>query len=315
VRFRALGLALALAPASLPAADVALDIPPLSSLERGCDLIGWRLASLEPEDCVAAGLRPSLTATVEGMPILWRDYRSQAAHGNTQRILLIGGMHGDEFSAVSIVFQWMRRLDQDRFQPFYWRVIPVMNLDGMLRVPETRTNARGVDLNRNFPTPDWDETAIPYWERITSSDPRRYPGPAPASEPETRWLMRHIERFRPSAIISVHAPYGVLDYDGPRAPPQNIGFLRLHFLGTYPGSLGNYAGVYLGVPVITLELPHAGLMPTQPQVAKMWTDLLVYLQKNLPEGTPLRSSPLFREPWRAASPAAITLPPFTDWLP
>jgi hypothetical protein len=47
----------------------------------------------------------------------------------------------------------------------------------------------------------------------------------------------------------------------------------------------------------------------------MWTDLLLWLDQNLPEGSPLRSSPLFREPWRAAAPAALTLPPFSDWLP
>lgn len=293
------------------------DAPPLNSLEHACELIGKRLASIEVDACLNAGLRTSLTGSVQGQPILWRDYKSQAPRGNTQRILLIGAIHGDEFSSSSIVFQWMQRLEADRFQPFYWRVVPLMNPDGLLRVPETRTNASGVDLNRNFPTPGWGETAMPYWERQTNRDPRRYPGPAPLSEPETRWLARHIERFRPSAIISVHAPYGVLDYDGPHEPPQNLGFLKLHLLGTYPGSLGNYAGMYLGVPVITLELPHAGLMPPPSQVTKIWTDLLAWLEKNLPEGSPLRSSPLFSEPWRATlpSPVPAAQAPFTDWLP
>lgn len=254
---------------------------------------------------------------MEGQPILWRDYRSGSPRGNTQRILLLGGIHGDEFSSVSIVFQWMQRLSQDRFQPFYWRVVPCLNPDGLLSVPETRTNAHGVDLNRNFPTPGWNETALPFWERKTGSDPRRYPGRAPLSEPESRWLVRHIERFRPSAIVSVHAPYGVLDYDGPREPPQNLGFLKLSLLGAYPGSLGNYAGMFLGVPVITLELPHAGLMPTPAQTTRIWTDLLSWLEQALPEGSPLRPSPLFREPWRGAAtlPAAPGLPPFSDWSP
>jgi len=262
-------------------------------------------------------VRSSLTGSTEGQPLLWRDYRSAAPRGNAQRILMIGGIHGDEFSSVSIVFQWMQRLAVDRFQPFYWRVAPLVNPDGMLRVPETRTNARGVDLNRNFPTPEWEQTAQPYWVSRTGRDPRRYPGPAPQSEPETRWLMRHIERFRPHAIISVHAPFGVLDYDGPRDPPERLGFLKLHLLGTYPGSLGNYAGTYLGVPVITLELPQAGLMPSKSQVARIWTDLLVWLERNLPEGSPLRAAPLFREPWRTAlGPAQLPgVPLFSDWLP
>ena len=313
----ALRLAAALGALVVLGRAAASDFPPLASLERSCELIGKRLASLEAGQCLGAGLRTSLTGSAEGQPILWRDFRSSAARGNTQRILMLGGIHGDEFSSVSIVFQWMERLEQDRFQPFYWRVVPLFNPDGLLRVPATRTNARGVDLNRNFPTPDWDETALPYWERKTGSDPRRYPGPAPLSETETRWLVRHIERFRPQAIVSVHAPFGVLDYDGPREPPQNLGFLKLHLLGAYPGSLGNYAGVYLGVPVITLELPHAGIMPNAQQTARIWADLLTWLERNLPEGAPLKASPLFREPWRATLAPALApgVPLFSDWTP
>jgi len=252
---------------------------------------------------------------VQGQPLLWRDFGPGRPGGPPRRILLIGGIHGDEFSSVSVTFQWIGRLAADRAQPFHWRVMPLLNPDGLLRAPATRTNAHGVDLNRNFPTPQWEQTALPYWARRTGRDPRRYPGPAPQSEPETRWLLAHIERFRPHAIVSVHAPYGVLDYDGPRDPPQRLGFLRLHLLGTYPGSLGNYAGLYRGVPVITLELPHAGIMPTRVQASRLWTDLLAYLERNLPDAGPLRAGPLFREPWRAALPHALPGPPLSDWLP
>jgi hypothetical protein len=287
---------------------LAMDGPPLASVERSCELLDKRLKSVDLADCLEAGLRTSLTATVEGQPILWRDYRSASPRGNGRRILLLGGVHGDEFSSVSIVFQWMQRLATDRFQPFYWRVVPCLNPDGLLTVPETRTNARGVDLNRNFPTPDWEQTAMAYWEKRTQRDPRRYPGPAAQSEPETRWLIRHIERFRPHAIVTVHAPFGVLDYDGPREPPLQLGFLRLNLLGAYPGSLGSYAGLYLGVPVITLELPRAGLMPTPAQSARIWTDLLGWLESRLPDGPPPRAPALLlRESWRTVLPAEVPL--------
>lgn len=295
----------------------ALDAPPLASVERACELIGRRLGSVDAQECLDAGLNGSLAGTVQGQPILWRDFRSARPRGNAQRILLIGGMHGDEFSSISVVFKWMRQLADDRFQPFYWRVVPCLNPDGLLRVPETRTNASGVDLNRNFPTPDWAQTALPYWEHRTGRDPRRFPGHKPLSEPETRWLARIIERYRPHAIVSVHAPFGVLDYDGPRVPPQQLGFLKLHLLGAYPGSLGNFAGIYLGVPVITLELPHAGIMPTTSQTTRLWSDLMEWLEENLPEGSPVRPAPLFHEPWRrpvsAGLPAGVPL--FSDWTP
>src|SRR3546814_10170937 len=177
----------------------------------------------------------------------------------------------------------MNRLQNERFQPFYWRVIPCANPDGLRRQPATRMNARGVDLNRNFPTPDWKADAMAYWEQRTRRDPRRYPGPSALSEPETRWLLQQIEDFQPDAIVSVHAPYGVLDYDGPDEPPTRFGYLHLHQLGTYPGSLGNYAGVNLGLPVITLELPHAGIMPTPAQAQRVWGDMLSWLEGNLPK--------------------------------
>src|SRR5690606_37420160 len=113
--------------------------------------------------------------------------------------------------------------------------------------------------------------------------------PSSASEPETRWLLDQIQQFRPDAIIAVHAPYGVLDYDGPRTPPDRFGFLHLQVLGVFPGSLGNYAGVGLGLPVITLELPHAGSMPNEQQSQQIWSDMLRWLDLNLPrsETTPL----------------------------
>jgi hypothetical protein len=40
-----------------------------------------------------------------------------------------------------------------------WRFIPVLNPDGLLAKPARRMNANGVDLNRNFPTPQWAKEA------------------------------------------------------------------------------------------------------------------------------------------------------------
>src|SRR3546814_17217274 len=109
-----------------------------------------------------------------------------------------------------------------------------------------------------------------YWEQRTRRDPRRYPGPSALSEPETRWLLQQSEDFQPDAIVSVHATYGVLDYDGPDEPPTRFGYLHLHQHDTSPGSLDNYAGLNLGLPSLTHELPHAGLMQTPARAHTVW---------------------------------------------
>ena len=255
----------------------------IDPVSRACNLIGGRLQSVGVKTCISVGLSASEAVSVKGVPLLVRDYApNQRSDGKApKRVLMIGGIHGDELSSVSITFNWMKRLDSDSKQPFQWRVIPAANPDGLLARPSTRMNANKVDLNRNFPTKNWEAEATKYWKGKTKSDPRRFPGKAPLSEPETRWLDAQIRQFKPDAIVSIHAPYGVLDYDGPRDPPKKFGYLRLQLLGTYPGSLGNYAGSTLNVPVITLELPHAGIMPTAIQTQQIWKDMLAWLEKNL----------------------------------
>jgi murein peptide amidase A len=213
-----------------------------------------------------------------------REFKpAQEARG---RVLVVGGIHGDELTAISIVFRWIEALQKstgDAAQ-YHWRVVPVMNPDGLLAKPPTRVNARGVDLNRNFPTDDWFAEAHRYWHVSTKRDPRRFPGTAPGSEPESRWLHNEIKRFKPDVIVSVHAPHDVLDFDGPPAgmkAPSRFGRLRLHRLGVYPGSLGNFGGLKEGIPVVTLELPHALKMPTEQELAHVWRDMQQWLKDNL----------------------------------
>ncbi len=77
----------------------------------------------------------------------------------------------------------------------------------------------------------------------------------------------------------MHAPYQLVDYDAPsrRNAPQKIGHLNKNLMGTYPCSLGNYAGIQKGIPVITIGLLHSGIMPSKQQVSRYWTDLVGWL--------------------------------------
>ena len=251
-----------------------------------CKRLAARLPKVDVATCVRSALRPTGSLSGRGFPILMRDIPASAppATGEPIRILLIGGIHGDELTASSIVFQWMQWMQTPPARNFHWSVVPVANPDGLLAARPQRVNANGVDLNRNFPTPNWLQDAPRYWVRATGSDPRRFPGKAPLSEPETRWLNNHMERFHPQVIISVHAPFGVLDFDGPAPAPQRFGRLVISRVGVYPGSLGNYGGVHKNVPVITIELPNARSMPPEAEVQRIWQDMLRWIDTNIPAG-------------------------------
>ncbi len=247
-----------------------------------CRRIGNKLASVTVEECTKRGLVSSSGVAVSGTPIPIKEYPPLPSRQPRGRVLLVGGIHGDEYSSVTIVFKWMAILDRFHSGLFHWRISPLMNPDGLLRKRSQRMNANGVDLNRNFPCPDWHEATRDYWVRRTSSNPRRYPGTEPLSEPESQWLDDEIASFRPDVIVSIHAPLEVLDFDGPPAAPKRLGSLHLNLLGTYPGSLGRYAGVYKEIPVVTIELPSAGIMPPVSEQKRIWLDLVRWLKTRLP---------------------------------
>ena len=245
---------------------------PISS--RHCAYYANRIPGVKQSGCEASMLKDSGARSVKGR-ILWS--REVLALEPKLRVLVVGGIHGDEMSSVSLVFNWMTLAQtplSDTPLPIHWRFIPVLNPDGLFSRPSRRVNANGVDLNRNFPTPNWSRDAKAYWETRTRRDPRRWPGSKPLSEPESLYLYQQMDSFKPQLIVSVHAPYGVLDFDGPAVPPNRLGRLYLDQVGIFPGSLGNFGGVHKGVPVVTIELPSASRVPNDAESRQMWLDLI-----------------------------------------
>ena len=249
-----------------------------------CKKISGKLASVNYKECSVLKMTPTGHTSVDGVPLLVKEYPPLNQRKPRGRILLVGGTHGDELASISIVFKWMHTLEKHHSGLFHWRINPLMNPDGALQPRHQRTNANGVDLNRNFATPESKNgAALDYWRVKAYENKRRYPGPYPLSEPETNWLHHEINQFKPDVVIAVHAPHSLVDYDAPsrKNAPRRIGHLYKNLMGTYPGSLGNYAGIYLGVPVVTLELPHSGIMPTKLQISRLWTDLVRWLIRNV----------------------------------
>lgn len=256
--------------------------PPENEIDALCHEVGKKLSSVSIKDCLEMDLKSDGVLTRFKRPLTYKDFPPVQGKTPRGKVLLMGGIHGDEYSAISIMFKWLDKLNKYHSGLFEWRVVPLLNPDGLLEFETAqRQNGNGIDLNRNFPSSDWNNLAQDYWINKTNRNPRRFPGESATSERETQWFVGTIEYFQPDVIIAVHAPHSLIDYDGPNFGPEKLGRLRLNRLGIYPGSLGNYGGIDLGVPVITIELPHAGIMPSDAETTQMWNDLIRWLVTNV----------------------------------
>ena len=253
------------------------------AVDQECHRIAGKLSSVNLKECLQRNLQASEFFSEKQSPLLIKEYPPLPSRKPQARILMLGGIHGDEYSSVTIMFKWMSVLDKYHSGLFHWKVAPLVNPDGLLQKKSQRMNANGVDLNRNFPNGIGSHASLDYWKTKAWKNPRKYPGAKPLSESETRWVHHLIETFKPDAIVAVHAPFGIVDCDGPPSPPKNLGPLYLNLLGTYPGSLGNFAGEQLNIPVITVELPYAGIMPGKQEISRIWIDMVGWLKRNIPK--------------------------------
>jgi murein peptide amidase A len=258
-----------------------------TSHASSCEEFSRKLPNVPLALCQGAQLQATQARSVKGQPLWVRDLPVPNAK---LKVLVVGGIHGDELSSASLALHWIALAKEIPAQT-HWRFVPLLNPDGLLTSPARRTNANGVDLNRNFPTPHWDKEAPIYWQQKVKRDPRRWPGPKPLSEPESRYLHEEMERFKPDMIVSIHAPYGVLDFDGPTTPPAKLGRLYLDQVGIFPGSLGNYGGIHKGMPVVTIELPSAFRTPLAGEMRQMWLDLVRWQSERLLQGAPTLLAP------------------------
>lgn len=241
-------------------------------VERAYKDLGWK-------DCPCSALPWVFDYRSEGgYPLVYWDFVGQRLGHNEhiQTTLILGGVHPDEITPVHLAFSYAKVLKENPgiYQGSRVVIAPLVNPDGFFTRPKARTNANGVDLNRNFATADWWHRAATLWEKKRQKNPRHFPGLAPNTEQGTRFQAALISRFSPDKILSVHAPLGFLDYDGPgdaselRPPgPNDLKAIELAKLVSknsknfriidysyFPGSLGNFAGNDRRIPTITVEL-------------------------------------------------------------
>lgn len=179
------------------------------------------------------------------LPILAYEFGST----NSPKVLILGGVHGDEVEGVVACRYLVQRFLHDFALKLKVKIIPEFNPEGVLA--KTRQNSAGVDLNRNLPTKDWSGLA---------TQPRYQPGPHPGSEPENQILINLLSTYKPHLIISLHSYLPMINVNGPCLPEaQKIseitGYKIVEEMGySTPGCLGTYTGLERSLGTITYEI-------------------------------------------------------------
>jgi protein MpaA len=159
-------------------------------------------------------------------------------------ILIMATIHGNEPAGTPLVRQLNDYLQQhpELLTGRTVVLLPVANPDGLAL--GKRYNVNNVDLNRNF--------------EAANRQNNNTNGQTAFSEPEARAIKQLILEYMPDRIVSIHQPLTCIDYDGPAQmlAEQMARYcdLPVKKLGARPGSLGSYAGVTLGIPIITFEM-------------------------------------------------------------
>lgn len=207
--------------------------------------------------------------------------------------LLLAAVHGDEVPTAYVLFKLAGYLKEnpETYKDKCIIIAPLVNPDGFLATPPTRTNSQGVDSNRNFPTKDWGKDALNKWETREHKNKRYYPGKTSGSEKETMFQVALIKRFKPHKIVSLHSPLGLYDFDGPSTDIDNfekwIDAISketnhpLKKLGFFPGSLGNYAGLERNIFTLTLEFSSSEPDKGQEFYNKFQSALVKFLSLNI----------------------------------
>lgn len=198
------------------------------------------LAALAPG--AGAAERSLIGRSLQGRPLVALHV---AAPDPALRVLVIGCIHGNETAGIPIARQLARRAPPARTD--FW-VVPTINPDGV--AAGTRGNARGVDLNRNFPF---------RWAHLGGLE---YSGTGPLSEPESSAAARLIRRLRPDLTIWFHQPLDLVDRSGgdPFVERRfaDLTGLPLVQLSRYPGSATSWQNhTQRPTTAFVVELPHA----------------------------------------------------------
>ncbi|WP_165827710.1 M14 family zinc carboxypeptidase [Mycolicibacterium sp. GF69] len=201
----------------------------------------------EPKHPPAA---PSATGwETVGTSVQGRPIRALTVGRGARKVLFIGGIHGDEPEGSVTTTELPAAFEAAGLaESVTLTILEDANPDG--RAVGARGNAKGVDVNRNFPAKNFD-----------TADPSS--GGQPASEPEARAIIQTVDRIGPALILVAHSWAGrqFINFDGPAREiaerfSEASGLLveESSSFAPTPGSLGSYFGRDRGIAVLTIEV-------------------------------------------------------------
>lgn len=167
-----------------------------------------------------------------------------------RRLVVVGCIHGNEQAGIAIARQLERLAPPAGVD--VW-VIEDLNPDGA--AANTRQNANGIDLNRNFPYA---------WQPLEAPGGLMYSGPAAESEPETQAAVAFLNTVRPTVTIWFHQHMNLVDLSGGDASIEQryasmVG-LPTQQLQRYPGSVTSWENqTFPGSTAFVVELPAGSL--------------------------------------------------------
>ena len=189
------------------------------------------------------------------------------------QILVLASMHGDESETTVVLSDALRSILPESLKN---AAVLCGNPDGAVR--GTRGNARGVDLNRNFPSTNWSPEPVTYKSRKDGPrDIALSPGDYAASEPETAALISLLDEMRPRVVVTLHAALACID-DADNSPlgrwlSERTGLPFEAVTYPTPGSFGSWAQEH-ELNLVTYEFEAASLYDLKERHAPVLIELL-----------------------------------------
>lgn len=198
-----------------------------------------------------------------GKSVLGKSIYSFVVGEGLRQIVYVGGTHGNEWLTSLLLLRFSEKLMIERsrdgaiagykaneiLKKTQLLVIPELNPDGIeiairgagaceeykgecIKIcngdfSNWSANVRGVDINHNF-NADW--YALRDYEKskgISAPSPRRFGGPYPESEPETKAITRLCRHLKPDALYTFHSQGEEIYYEyGTNTPEKALTMAR-----------------------------------------------------------------------------------------